>query len=251
MVRAALAIAFLGAAAAAARAQAPSGELPEVVEARRHFDAGQARFEAGDYRAAIEEFRVGYAIEQKRVFLYALAQAERLAGDCAAAVPHYEAFLRTNPPPEMASHAEKGMAGCPQTPRTPLPESQPASLPAAPPPPPRPPPPPPARPFWQDPLGDALVIGGVVALGVGVGFSAAARSSASAADRADSLAEYEDFAVEARGRRRIAAVSLGAGVALAAAGVVRWVLIAREPEPAAPAVSFVDGGALVGLAGRF
>src|SRR5205823_4412560 len=50
-----------------------------------------------DYGAALAELRAGYALDARREFLFAEAQALRLGGDCKSAVPLYQQFLKSGP----------------------------------------------------------------------------------------------------------------------------------------------------------
>ena len=61
------------------------------------YDRALAAFAARDYPAAIRDTEAGYAIDPRREFLFAEAQAKRLAGDCRGAVVLYQRFLTTAP----------------------------------------------------------------------------------------------------------------------------------------------------------
>src|SRR5262245_38585026 len=63
-------------------ADAAPPDAPMSPDARAHYDRGLALYQAKDYAGAIREFEVGYAAEPRREFLFAEAQAKRLAGDC-------------------------------------------------------------------------------------------------------------------------------------------------------------------------
>src|SRR5215472_10162270 len=82
-----------------ALAQAP----PMKPEARAHFERGSRYYDTQLYEEALAEFRAGYLIDPSPDFLYSIAQAERLRGNCKSAVEAYRAFLRTNPPAKEAS----------------------------------------------------------------------------------------------------------------------------------------------------
>jgi hypothetical protein len=70
-----------------------SGPAPMDPEAKAHFDKGSTYFEAQFYSKAVDEFKAGYVIDQNPEFLYAIAQGERLDGDCKDAVNAYRQFL--------------------------------------------------------------------------------------------------------------------------------------------------------------
>lgn len=83
----AVAIAILLLLAGIARAE------PLEPRARDYLAAGIERFEAEDYENAAAQFRLGLAIQEHPDLLYALAQSERMLGDCARALEHYRATL--------------------------------------------------------------------------------------------------------------------------------------------------------------
>jgi tetratricopeptide (TPR) repeat protein len=77
----------------AAEVESPPAQQAQADDqARGHFDAGQAHYERGDYAAAVQAFSEALRISKKPELLYNLAQAERLNGDCAAALQHYREF---------------------------------------------------------------------------------------------------------------------------------------------------------------
>lgn len=69
----------------------PAWAQPE--EAKRHFEAGAARYREGDFAAAAEALQRAYEASPSPQYLFAWAQAERLAKNCEAAVPLYERLL--------------------------------------------------------------------------------------------------------------------------------------------------------------
>jgi tetratricopeptide (TPR) repeat protein len=62
-------------------------------EAKAAFDAGQKRYEQGEYGLAAQAFREAYQRSPQPVLLYNLAQAERLDGQCEPALEHYQEFV--------------------------------------------------------------------------------------------------------------------------------------------------------------
>jgi hypothetical protein len=67
------------------------------AKARELFQAGQAAYDRKAYGAAAALFRQSYAIVASPALLYDLAQAERLAGECSAALVHYRQFAAASP----------------------------------------------------------------------------------------------------------------------------------------------------------
>jgi tetratricopeptide (TPR) repeat protein len=98
------------AASVVAATQAQAQATPS--EADLHFDRGLRHYNVQSYGDAIAEFKAAYEIDPRPEFLYALAQAQRMSGDCAAAVVSYQAFLRTAPPARQAAPAQEQLQRC-------------------------------------------------------------------------------------------------------------------------------------------
>ena len=64
------------------------------------------------FRRRSQALRAAYALEPRREILFAEAQATRLGGDCRAAVPLYERFLATDPPPRQVEAARIALGRC-------------------------------------------------------------------------------------------------------------------------------------------
>ena len=205
------------------------GEPAMKPEAKRHLDAGLRAFAVQDYAHAISEFQTGFEIDPRREFLYALGQAERMSGDCEKAIRSYDAFLQTNPPDRQAEPARQNIKRChdelaaktpppppkPDPPPEPMP--QPIIAPVAP-----VPPRPVDKPWYTDTWGDVLVGSGVAALVVGGLVWSGAQDDIAAAHGSMG---YTDFAAHADGaetRQTIGVVTMIAGGALIAGGVVRY-----------------------------
>jgi tetratricopeptide (TPR) repeat protein len=94
---------FAGGSAAGARAAEPppaEADAPERMvdpEARRLFESGLRYFNVGNYAAAIQDFEAAYHRSPVPGLLYNLAQAHRLAGECAPALVLYRRYLASNP----------------------------------------------------------------------------------------------------------------------------------------------------------
>src|SRR5258706_7388756 len=111
-----------------AHAQKPSAtEL--VKSAKAHFDLQE-------YAEAEAELKEAYRLDPKPEVLYALAQAQRMAGECDKAIVSYRNYLRTNPRADLAKLAQDNIDHCLAAPK---PEPKP---PPSPTPPPTPSPPP-------------------------------------------------------------------------------------------------------------
>jgi len=218
------------------------------AQAAALYSRGLERFGAHDYAGATADFEAGFALEPRREFLFAEAQAKRLAGDCPGAVVLYQRFLATTPAPVQANAAQIALGRCAQH----LAE-HPKVVVVAPPPPPRAPPPPPPR-WWRDPLGIGLGAGALVGLGIGAGFAVAANGARDDAHAATSLAEYDRHWSTAESRRAIAIGSLSVGVALGVGAATRFAAVrrrARAQEAAITAVTVSIGAGAIGVGGRF
>jgi hypothetical protein len=85
-----------------------------ATRAVRHYDTGQQLFQAGRHRDASVEFRRAYDYDPLPKYLYNAAQALRLAGDCAAAVPLYETFVRLAPDDDSRNAGTRNLERCKQ-----------------------------------------------------------------------------------------------------------------------------------------
>jgi hypothetical protein len=252
--------------AAPGRARADPEATPETMsmgaEARAHYDRGLALYADKDYAAAVRELGDGYALEPRREFLFAQAQALRLSGDCKSAVPLYQRFLATEPDDVQtnATHIALGRCAAQMATAAPTPVPPPDAKRAAPPTitapaPPRPPPP--REPWHHDLAGGALLGAGVVGLGTGAVFILAARAARDDANHASpSLPDYQAHWDTARGRAQVAIVAFAAGTALVAAAIVRYVRVRARPPLAPPPrldawLAPSARGGVAGLGGRF
>ena len=209
-------------------------------EAQARYARGLERFGAHDYAGAIADFEAGYAFEPRREFLFAEGQAKRLAGDCKGAVALYQRFLATNPSSVQANATQMALGRCAQH----LADHPDIVVVEPPKPAPLPPSPPPK--WWLDPWGLAASGAGIVALGVGAGFVAAAYSARADAQTATTLVEVDDRWSAATSRRTIGVVALGAGSILVAAGAYRFVTLKRTGDRRDVVVSVAPGMVVVG-----
>lgn len=185
--------------------------------------AGEAAYREARWDDASTAFAAAFETTGDPKYLYAQAQVERFAGDCATAVPLYERFLATDPPAQAAGAARRYLAQCraslppPTIEPTPQPVPVPADIPA---PAPRP------RPVGRDPAAIALVgVGGAVAIAgaalVGIAHARADDAPGAADDRA-----YSDALTRARRLDIAGATLLAAGGALVVGAIVRWSVLA-------------------------
>jgi hypothetical protein len=209
------------------------------------YDRALTGFETRDYAAAVRDLEAGFALDPRREFLFAEAQAKRLSGDCRGAVVLYQRFLTTGPPALQADATQIALARCAQE----LARKPEVVIVTPPPPPPKP-----APPRWnRDPWGLGLTGAGAVAVGVGIGFFVAAEIARGDAGDATTHADYVSRWSTAGMRLDVAIGALTIGGALVAAGVGRFVLVRRQARAAALALWLEPGatGAIGLLGGTF
>jgi tetratricopeptide (TPR) repeat protein len=231
------------AARAADDAPASDATAPKMIPAAQAlYEQGLARYQAKEYAAAIRAFEEGFALEPRREFLFANAQARRLAGDCRGAVPLYQRFLEMSPPEVQASATHIALARCAQQMATEKPPAPPPPVtPVRPIEPPKAPPPP--APWTSDRVGAGLMIAGAAGLVFGGAFLVAAFSAQPDDDGVASWDEFDRQAATADRRATIAAVGLAGGGALVAAGVARYAWVRHR---ARATLTVVPGGLALG-----
>jgi tetratricopeptide (TPR) repeat protein len=106
---------LLGLVAAPRGASAGPSSDPKAAAAadasgRAHFQRGQKLSASGDYAAAYREFAAGYALTERPLFLFNMAEAARGGGDVAKARENYLEFLRVDPSNELAVTAKTRLA---------------------------------------------------------------------------------------------------------------------------------------------
>lgn len=249
-------------AAAPAVARADGAHLKP--EAQVHLDAALQAYAAKDWDGAIREFQAAYAIDPSPALIYATAQAYRFENKCKEAIDYYKKYLSIASScaqaPDRAvceaqiTAANTGITTCETTlKQAPPPVEPPPKHDAPPAPAPTPEAPPQVEvtatvesPWYKDPMGDALAVGGVVGVGVGVGFLVMANSTESKAKSATLRNDFVKGLGDATSERQIGFVALGAGVALAAGSV--WFYVHHDSKP--HVVATTDGHSLT-IAGSF
>lgn len=203
-------------------------------------------YKAGKYEAAAALLQKAYELEPKPETLFALAQAERLAGKCAAAVPHYKKLITELKDLDIAKLVQSNLSLCQKD--EPVVEPKPTSTPD-----PVPAPPPKEKIVVRveqrsDKLALASFATGALAIGAAVGLHIAANSNRDAAADARTLEASRVFNDRADGERALSIVNGVVGVALVSYAVVRWL---KKPESAAPTLTIAPGSASIGYIGRF
>jgi len=203
---------------------ARAGDEPDTVDGKAYFADGTAAFQRGDYAAASRAFAAGYEVEKWNGFLFAWAQSERVAGRCDKAIELYSRFIDTKPTEEAKGHALGWIKECGGEYLAPKLPPEPPKLPPEPPKPPPPPPPPPPSPGFQHKLALGFAAGAVASGIVAVRFYVRARHDFDVADREIDYATVSRIEHRGLDRLRIARVATGAGLALATAAVLRFVI---------------------------
>ena len=232
--------------------------LAPRVAAADDLKRGIELYKAGKYAEAATVLAKAYDSDGKPETLFALAQAERLAGDCKSAAPHYHKVLEQVSDLNVAKLVQQQLAQCekdePKTePKTEPAKTEPAKT--------EPMKAEPAQPQIvtktvvrevrkSDQLTTSLFATGMLFLGGGAGLLVASLGSQSAADAAYTQTDFNRFQSRAD-TERVAAIAAGtAGVALITFATVRWMRGGSRAKADVAVVPTSGGGTLV-VGGRF
>lgn len=173
--------------------------------AREARDAGVLQYNAGRFASAIVEFERAYELDPDPSLLFSLAQAERRAGKCSAALGHYEKYLASNPNDEQTAATREGLAWC---------EGNLAAGVGK-------------LPWYKDPGAGAITAGGVL-LASGIGFLIAGHASHQIAETMVTVATAAPARARANGQRHIGEVLVSFGALLVGGGVYYHVVTERR-----------------------
>lgn len=201
-------------------------------------EEGKKAFAENRYADAIAAFRAANELVPDPKLIYAIAQAQRMAGDCAAAVTSYEEFIKTKADDKLVEYSQANITRCkeqlakeqpvqPVEPVKPVEPAQPVAQPLPPPPPPREQP----ASWTGDWLGHGLVVGGVIATALGIVVWSGGRGDAAAVGDATTHEEFlaaRDAADGAVTRQRIGLGLAVAGLALVGIGVYHYTTIGTK-----------------------
>jgi hypothetical protein len=241
----------------------------QTDDAATHAAKATHAYNVQDWTNALKEFRAAYQLDPKPQYLWAIAQTQRLGGDCRSAILTYKAYQRTassdgyKQAQDWISKCQTDMAAQQQMmqqqqqPAEPTPAH--TEHPAAPPPTaPKPEPEKPKEPgpWVLDPLGDVLFVLGIGGLAVGGVFLGLGDSHMSSAANEPTYQQYDLAVSSASTEQLVGVISLAGGAALTGLAIWRFIAVGarhtRERETA-PAVSIVPqpGGAFVSYGLKF
>lgn len=252
-----------GAPIARAEPAAASAQPSAEVTAKDRVAKGLEFYQAGNYDAAINEFKAAHAAAPSPTILFPWAQAERLRGNCRDAIDLYQRFIDSGPPQKQVDAATQNRQECVEriqsadaaaaslvpgqtgdAPATAVEEPK-AEEPEGPV---EPEPAPAPQKPRRDALGWGLLGGGLglAVLGAGLLGGAAAKES-----QAAGAATYGEFDGDKRSARALWAgggLLTGLGLALAIGGAVRLAVVKKR---GGGVQAWFDPRGGLGLGGRF
>jgi tetratricopeptide (TPR) repeat protein len=210
-------------------------------------------YKAGKYAEAIPHLEKAHGLDGKPDTLFALAQAQRLSGDCNAAAANYHKVIEQVSDMNVAKLVQQNLTICePDQPKQPEPAADKREQPQA----------APAKPEvvertvvrdvgHTDKLAAAMFGGGMLAVGVAGGLYVAASNNADAADRAKSLEDHDLLADRATGQRTIMYVAGGVGVAMMGFAIYRWASGGEKQQKTDVSLVPTSSGGQLVVGGRF
>ena len=237
---------------------------PHGAAAKAAFTQGVTAYKAGDFTAASDALEKSFKLEADPETLFAWAQSERKLSHCDKAIPLYERLLTFDMPAANKSAISANLAECKTIiaatkapPPPPVEDNKPAPTVAAeqqhadiePRPVPKSTE---SRPWWKDPIGDGLVVVGLVGVGVGAGMLASASSLSKQADDTSQTTNYFDYQKlrdDANSRSKLGFIATGAGGVLVIGGVI-WYATHRDSRRQVVGWLDATGGGL-GVAGAW
>ncbi len=208
---------------------------------------GIDQYKAGKYAEAVTALGKSYDISKKPETLFALAQAERLEGDCATATAHYRQVVEQVSDLNVAKLVEQNLALCEKIekkhePTPPKPEPEPKAA-----------PPPPPQIITKtvvrdvphtDVLAASAFAAGTLGIGAAGGLYLAASASRNAAGKARTLDDHNTLLDRADTDTKAMFVAGGLGVALIAVSVYRWTRGEDPPKTDVALTPSAGGGTL-------
>jgi hypothetical protein len=235
---------------------------PRGAAAKAAFTQGVTAYKAGDFVVASEALERSFKLEADPETLFAWAQSERKQSHCDKAIPLYERLLTfdmpaanktaisTNlseckaviaaaKPPAAPPPVDEAKSASPVAVEQPRVDVEPKPVPTS----------TESKPWWKDPVGDGLVVVGLVGAGVGAGMLVSASSLNRQADGTTSYSDYQRLREDANSRSELGLISAGAGGVFVVGGIL-WYATHRDSRH--QVVGWLDraGGGL-GVAGAW
>jgi len=91
------AVLHTGAAARAAETSPAEAAATPAQKAKQHYLQGEAYFKSKNFSEAMDEYQKGYLEKPDPVFIFNIAQCQRLLGNSSAAVEFYQRYLKEAP----------------------------------------------------------------------------------------------------------------------------------------------------------
>ena len=104
----------------------PASPDPNLAPAAELYQQGKRHFDIADYPAAIASWKQAYLLSSEPLLLFNIAQAYRLAGDCAQANLFYQNYRRVEPNPANQVELDLAVAKCAGVPPAIAPSDAPA-----------------------------------------------------------------------------------------------------------------------------
>ena len=202
-------------------------------------------YKAGKYDEAAKVLKDAYDVDGKPETLFALAQAQRLAGDCTSAAANYHKVISQVSDMNVAKLVQQNLALCEKD--EPKPPPEPTVEPKAEPPPPEP------KIVTRTVVRDvghtdrlaAMLFGaGMLGLGASGGLYLAASSTRDAADHARTLDDHDRLASRASSEQVGMVVAAGVGLAAVGYAVFRWTHGSDAAKTDVAVVPTATGGAV-------
>ena len=207
--------------------------LAPEADLQQRIDRADAAVSEGRWLDAAADYQIVFEATGDLRVRYAQAEALRLGGECARALPMYEEYLAGTPSQANQARTAQLIRYCEEELEAERAREAAIAAPVLPPAAPEPivddlPEPPPPRPWYRDPAGDALAaIGLATAVAGGVVLGLGMREGRTGGD-ANTDAALGDAIDRAETRTLAGGITLGVGSALLLGGIVRWVVVDRR-----------------------
>lgn len=226
------------------------GGLAHAGPADDAMKKGIELYKAGKYAEAIPYLDKANNLDPKPDTLFALAQAQRLSGDCVSAAANYHKVIDQVSDMQVGKLVQQNLSLCePDEPKQPEPvhEDKPVVE---------------AKPQvvektvvheveHTDKLAAVMLGGGMLALGAAGGLYVAASSNSDAADLAKSLPDHDSLADKAKTERTMMYVASGVGAVMIGVAIYRWTTGGSDRPKTDVAVVPGAGGGSVFVTSRF